>query len=391
MLTVTLVVNLPVGSPRAEAPQAVTQDQSVTLSAEAQRNAALVTGRAETGTLATFIEAMGQVLPVSGQMVTIHPAGSGKVLTVDVVPGQHVRKNGVLITYQNHSLHVIRLQLAKAKAAVATAKAAQMESAAAYERARKLSGSSVAVGEVKRRQELYQAATDALTARLSDLATIRHELEEEYNSVTEDDDRSETSEDETSRLLSPVDGEVQSVSIGVADDISPTSTPVTIVDLSSVWIASDILPEDAMRVKPGGVQMVTPPDGDPGKPLVSSILSISSVADPATGLVRVLSRISNESGALRPGMMLTTHLEGREAFSGPVLPADAIVEIDGQSMVFLPAGKDGFRPVRVRASRESDGKVVILSGLTAGQEVVMHGAFDLKAVLIMSNAPPDND
>ncbi|WP_256890171.1 efflux RND transporter periplasmic adaptor subunit [Acidomonas methanolica] len=371
-------------SARAEGAPA---DAVVTLGAAARQEAGLEIRKAAHGALARPIDAMGMLIPPPDRMVKIQPAGSGKVLTVDVLPGQKVKRGQILLTYQDHSLHLVRLQVAKAKAALASAQTNSAEAQAAYNRAKLLSGQVIAMGEVKRRLALAQAAADELTARQADLATLRHQLNEEYNSVTEADNRSETSDDETSRLLSPVAGEVQSIPVAVADNVEPTQIVATVVDFSRIWIAADVLPQDAERVDPTGMQESVAPDGTR---LRSPILSIAAAADPATGLVRVLSRADNSSGALRPGMMLHTTLPSRETVPGIILPADAVMTIDGRSVVFVPvddgSGTDGrFRMRPVEVGLETPDQAVIVSGLKPGEAVVTHGAFALKSVLLMGS------
>ena len=369
-------------------PPVSTQPVVVSLGAEAQRNAGLVVGQAQAGSLAGTIEAMAMIQPEASHLVRIHPAGSGKVLTVAVVPGQHVSAGDVLLTYQNHTLHMVRLQVSKARAALSTAQAALQNARATYERGRALEGGAVAVGETRRRFAALQAATDDVQARQADLDTLNHQLEQEYNSVTESDAGQHGRDDETSRIIAPGAGEVQTVSVAVADDISPNTELVVLADLSTVWIVSDILPQDAQRVQPGGVQ-VTVPEGQARTVLRSTITSIGYLADPSTGLVHVISRADNADGRLHPGMFLTTRLPTRDPVPGVVVPAAAVVDIDGVSTVFVAQGPEHFlaRPVRVGA--EQDGKAVILSGLTVDEPVVTQGAFTLKSVLLKSSMGDD--
>ncbi|NHN86444.1 efflux RND transporter periplasmic adaptor subunit [Acetobacter musti] len=355
------------------------------MGAAAQANAGLVISVAQHGMLGENLDAMGTVMSEASRVVRIHPAGSGKVLTIAVVPGQHVRRDEVLLTYQNHSLHLVRLEMAKAQSALSTARAAYQNAAAAYSRGRELEGTTVAAGETRRRLAAFRAADDDITARQADVDTLKHQLEEEYNSVTESDRGQTSPADEASSIISPTAGEVQSVSVGVADDISPATELVDLADMSSVWIVSDILPQDATQVVEGGEQTTELPADGAMTLLTSKITSVGDLADPATGLVRVISRVSNPGGRLHPGMFLNTHLPTRKQMEGIIVPEGAVTDIDGVSTVFLPAGPDRFRPREVRVGAESAGRKVIVSGLAAGDKVVTHGAFALKAIMQISD------
>lgn len=357
----------------------------ITMGAAAQANAGLVVSVVHQGALGKNLDAMGTVTAEASRVVRIHPAGSGKVLSIAVVPGQHVRKGEVLLTYQDHSLHLVRLEMVKAESALSTAQAAYQNAAAAYSRGRALEGATVAAGETKRRLAAFNAAKDEIAARQADVDTLRHQLEEEYNSVTESDKNQTSPTDETSAIISPTAGEVQSVLVGIADDLSPAIEVVTLTDMSSVWIVSDILPQDAAQVAEGGEQSTELVSASGKTLLTSKITSVGDMADPATGLVHVISTVPNPEGRLHPGMFLNTHLPTREKTEGIIVPDSAVTEIDGVSTVFLPVGPNRFRPQEVRVGAESAGQKVIVSGLSAGDSIVTHGAFALKAIMQISD------
>ncbi len=352
----------------------------------AQSNSALVIAIAKSGTLGKILDAMGTVTAEAGHVVRIHPAGSGKVLHIAVVPGQHVRKGETLLTYQDHSLHLVRLEMTRAQAALATAQAASQNASAAYRRGHELEGTTVAAGETKRRLAVFQAARDDVIARQADVDTLKHQLEEEYNSVTESDKAQTDPQDETSSIIAPTTAEVQNVFVGVADDVSPATELMGLTDMSSVWIVSDILPQDAAQVVEGGEQ-TTELVSDTGTTLLTSrITSISDLADPTTGLVRVISRTPNPDGRLHPGMFLNTQLPLREKTTGIIVPESALTEINGVSTVFVSVGPNQFRPREVHVGAAGNGQSVITTGLSPGEKIVTHGAFALKAAMLVSDA-----
>lgn len=137
---------------------------AITMNPAAQQNAGLTTTVVRQGVFVQRLDAMGTVTAEGSRIVHIHPAGSGKVLTVAVVPGQHVHKGDVLLTYQDHSLHLVRLQMIRMRANLATAQASYQNALATYNRGRELEGATVAAGETKRRFAALKAARDDVTA-----------------------------------------------------------------------------------------------------------------------------------------------------------------------------------------------------------------------------------
>ena len=68
-----------------------------------------------------------------------------------------------------------------------------------------------------------------------------------------------------------------------------------------------------------------------------------------------------------------------------VVPTDAIQNIDGENMVFVPE-EDGFKPLEVTLGKNVNGRTAILAGLRKGDRYVAKGAFALKAVIVTSGA-----
>jgi multidrug efflux pump subunit AcrA (membrane-fusion protein) len=69
----------------------------------------------------------------------------------------------------------------------------------------------------------------------------------------------------------------------------------------------------------------------------------------------------------------------------PTVPAAAVVRHEGQAFVFVPEGDGRYRRVNVEAGADSNGLVEVKSGLEAGQQVVVKGAFTLKSELLLED------
>ncbi|GBQ79472.1 heavy metal/cation efflux pump CzcB/HlyD [Gluconacetobacter johannae DSM 13595] len=358
------------------------EEPVVTLAAAVQASEDLTVVPVRRGTVSRTLTALAHVEADGRRVVHVRSAGSGKIRVVAVMPGSHVARGDRLIDYQDHALHVARLQAVQMRAALAEAIAARGEAAAGYERARLLSGSTVSAGEARRRLSVLQQATDLVRSRQADVDTLDHRFAEEFNSTTE-----RGGQGEMSSLISPLTGTVLTVAAGVDDDIVSGQDLVTVADLSRVWLVSEVTPDDARRLAPGaGVTAVLP--GEDGNPPISMpvtrIDTIDGAASPATGLVRVIATVANPDGALRPGTLLDARLATTESASGLIVPTEAVQRIDGRDMVFLRTGKESFRPVAVRTGLGSDDETAIVSGLRAGDMVVSHGGFALKSVMLLA-------
>ncbi|MEN3177438.1 MULTISPECIES: efflux RND transporter periplasmic adaptor subunit [Acetobacteraceae] len=354
--------------------------RSVHLDAAAQASEKLSIIQVVSGTLQASIPAMASVTSNTARSVAIRPAGSGKVTDVSITPGQQVRQGQVMITYTDHTLHELYLQQDQARAALASARAALTEATKAYQRGRALDGSTVSTGEVQRRLAARQQAEAALAARQADIGTIEHRLHEEFTSVTET-----IGHGEDSRLISPVNGVVQSLATAVAADVTAGETVAVVTDLSTVWIVAQIRPQDAAMLAVGGRVTVRPSGNANVAPLVTTISTIDGMADPATGLLRVVSVVENHTIPLRPGEMLDAQIETTHGVSGLIVPTTAIQDIAGHSIVYVPDGKGAFQAHEIRILLATDDQAVIESDLHAGEQVVGAGSFALKGTALLAD------
>lgn len=335
------------------------------------------------GTVFPSIPVVCQVIPDTTRLVHIHPVGSGKVLAVLVQPGTHVRQGQPLLRYQDHSLHAAQLQDAQIQAALTAAIAAQHDAAQAVQRAQLLAGQAVSIAELHRRQDALAQANANVRTRQADADTLGHRFKEEFNSVSEQGARK--GRDETSTLIAPVDGVVQTLDISVAADLSPAQDVMTLADLSSVWVVSDVTPEQAAHIQPGAQQSTVTTAG----PVISHINTVGAMASALTGLVRLISIVPNPTGALVPGMVLNGTLAGKDGVRGLVVPSEAIQKIAGQSVVFIQKDNTHYHPVVVDVAMDNGEQAVIHTGLKEGEHVVAHGSFALRSVVELAGMDAD--
>ena len=184
-------------------------------------------------------------------------------------------------------------------------------------------------------------------------------------------------------IASPFAGIVVSRNVSLGEMAGPADTLFTVADLSRVWIELDVFERNLASVRVGQAVTVTT-TAYPQRTFPGRIVYIGDVLDPSRRTVRARVQIPNTDGALKPGMFATAaiHLEG----GGPplvVVPQEAIQEVGGRTVVFVPGDRPGeFRTVQVQVGESlPGGRVVLLSGLRAGQRLVVTGAFALRSEL----------
>ncbi len=153
---------------------------------------------------------------------------------------------------------------------------------------------------------------------------------------------------------------------------------LTVADLSHVWVICDVYENDLANVHLGqhaDIQL----NAFPGKVFFGTISDIGAQLDPSLRTAKVRIQVQNPGNLLRIGMFATATLQVSRAVQQTAVPTTAILQLHDRSYVFEPSNTPGtFRRVEVKTGRTLDaGMVVILSGLGAGQQMVMN-ALDLQ-------------
>jgi membrane fusion protein, multidrug efflux system len=117
----------------------------------------------------------------------------------------------------------------------------------------------------------------------------------------------------------------------------------------------------------------------PGETFRGEVVSVANEIDPVTRAFRVRALVPNRERKLRPGMLLTLSLAGRER-DALVVPEEALLTRGREHSVFVvePAG-EAVKAVRrvVRLGIRVPGAVEIVEGLGRDEQIVTHGAFRL--------------
>ena len=179
------------------------------------------------------------------------------------------------------------------------------------------------------------------------------------------------------RVRAPISGKVLEVNVAPGEYRNDTGTPLmTIADLSRVWIASDV-PESAIRFIHVGGRVTITMVAYPTEELEGRVARIADVLDPQTRTVKVYVDMANPGGRFRPEMFVTIRHTGAPRPT-PVLPIGAVVQEYGHPIVFLERTPGRFERREVVLGPRAGAFMPIVSGVRAGERVVVDGGVLLK-------------
>jgi len=295
---------------------------------------------------------------------------AGRVMSVLVKLGDSVDQGATILKLQSSDADAAVANYAQAQAAVAQARSVLLKATADLDRARDLYehkaiankdvlNDEAVVAQGQSALEQAQAAERQALQRLQLLGLKPGEYGQQLT------------------VTAPISGKILDVTVVPGEYRNDLSASLmTIADLSTVWAAADV-PETDIRFIRMGEPLDVELSAFPGETFHARVTRIADTVDPQTRTVKVSAELSNAQGRLRPEMYGQIRHVGAMARL-PVVPAGAVVQNEGASIVYREIAAGSFEPVKVTVGDRVGDRVVVQSGLSVGDRIVTEGALLLK-------------
>lgn len=179
-------------------------------------------------------------------------------------------------------------------------------------------------------------------------------------------------------VTAPVSGKVLEVTVVPGEYRNDLSASLmTIADLNSVWAVSDV-PETDIRFIRMGEPLDVQLSAYPGETFRAKVTRIADTVDPQTRTVKVSAELRNPQGRLRPEMYGQIQHVGAMA-KLPVIPAGAVIQNEASSVVYREISAGVFEPVTITVGDRMGDRIVVRSGISAGDRIVTEGVLLLRA------------
>ncbi len=343
---------------------------------------------ARTGTAA----APGAVLNASGYVTarrraTVSSKVTGKVLEVDVEEGRAVRKGQVLARLDDSQM---RAALAVAEAQLESARRGMAEDEA---RLREAERTMARRDELIKQQVIGRAELDSARSEVESLRA-RIDLAHQQVKVSESLVNQRRVDLADMVVRAPFDGVAISKDAQPGEMISPVSAGggftrsgiATIVDMTSLEIEVDVSESYINRVRPDQpVEAVL--DAYPDWRIPAHVITTVPTADRQKATVKVRIGFESLDARILPDMgVKVSFLAERTPGESPgsatprarlLVPKAAVRSADGRDVV-LVLKTDRVERRAVKVGADDGDQVEVLSGLTAGEQVIVEGPATLK-------------
>ncbi len=162
---------------------------------------------------------------------------------------------------------------------------------------------------------------------------------------------------------------LRQISVG---SLLQSSTVITTLDDLSVMKVDFTIPETLLSVIHVDQPVRALSDAWPGRAFAGKVTAIDTRLDSRTRSATIRAVVENPDLVLRPGMLMKVSVDRGEAPSLQV-PEEAIVQKGDDHFVFVVAEDSVAHQVEVTVGRRRVGYIEVLSGLDAGQRVVVNG------------------
>ena len=364
------MANMPgMGAPPAPAPTGPASGAVVvSLSRDAVERAGIVVTAVSTGVGAGSVRIPGRVEPNAYREVIVTPVAAGRVTRVNVQLGDAVRRGQTIA-------QIYSPELADAQTRYLSAQAELEAASQQLRRTERL----VEIGAASRQE--FEAVRADHTTRATAVQGARSQLV--LLGMTSGAIKTLSAPSEitaTTSVPAPIDGVITERAANVGLNVDSSSELFTVVDLSTVWIVGDLYEKDFRRVRVGTAAVITT-SAYPDEVLRGKVSYIDPEVNVDTRTARVRVEVRNPDRRLRLGMFADMQMNNAEGTQLAIVPRSAVQTLGDRNVVYVADGEQPgqFVEREVTLGKTSGENVEVLSGVKAGENVVAHGSFFVRA------------
>ena len=295
----------------------------------------------------------GTVLADQDAVITAEVAG--RVQRVEVQNGAVVKQGQTLITLNSSDYETARQA---AEASLHKAQAARELAASTLSRIQALyEGQAVS-------QQNYEDAQIALKVANADEQAAQAGYAQAERAV------------QKTNIVAPISGAIYNCSVLTGQMASPGLPLMMIADTREVEVRFEIPQQDVNNTPRPGLTATIQLEGQ-SDTMEGQLNSISPVANPASRSFEARVQVKNDANLLKPGMFVQVKLYTGQVKKMITVPARAVLNVEGEYYVFL-AAENGAQKRQVKTGASVGDRVEILSGLSAGEQLIVSGVNQLQ-------------
>jgi cobalt-zinc-cadmium efflux system membrane fusion protein len=315
---------------------------------------ALKTAVARMTAIDDVLEIPARIAADPGRVVRVFPPAGGRLLRVEVRPGDQVERGRPVAILESSDIWQARSDFDKARAE-------DDKLGRTFKRTKLLFEHKV-ISE----REFEDAQANSLEASSElDRAGARLRL----LGASPDNNSNQVS------LRAPISGTVLGIGAATGEISKSTDNSeaiCTIADLSTIWIIGDIYEKDLASVQPGSSVEITV-SAYPGDTWTGKVDQVSAAVDPATRTLKLRIVMPNPGRKFKPDMFGSIRVR-RHQTQAMLIPSAAVLHEGGDTAVMVQTAAGKYERRLIQERPLNDRETVVLDGLRPGEQVVTEGA-----------------
>lgn len=310
---------------------------------------------AETRTIGSAVLVSGNLDPAD--VVEVKSQIAGTITGVRVDRGSPVNRGDVLAVIEAQG---IRSQAAGAEAQVGAARAQLSVAQQRLEASKKLfDAGAISSIEYKTAQANVEAAEAQVAAARANAASANESAAR-------------------ATITAPISGVVSVRAVNGGEAVATNTALFTIVNSNELELHGQVGVTEAGRIRVGHPVTFTL-DGYPNQMLRGSVARIDPTADPGTRQVGVYVRLANQGHRIVGGQYARGRIETGGTTTAVVVPEAAIAsrQADSATVYVILGNRVARRPIIAGPRDDATGLVAVLSGLKAGDRVLLNPSSDI--------------
>jgi membrane fusion protein (multidrug efflux system) len=271
---------------------------------------------------------------------------SGKIVEICFTEGTHVRKGELLAKINDRPLQA---QLQKLEAQIPLAKDRVFRQRALLDKD--------AVS-----QEAYEQVTTEYDKLMADIELVKANIAQ-------------------TELRAPFDGIIGLRYVSEGSYTSPTSTIAKLTKISPIKIDFPVPEQYADDITPG-THIIFRLTGSL-RDYHATVYAVESKIEIETRSLKVRAVYPNPDESIKPGRYASVELTKKEIRNALAIPSEALIQEMGKSLVYLYKSGEA-QPVEVIRGLRTESQIQIISGLHAGDTVIVSGIMQLRTGLPVS-------
>lgn len=175
-------------------------------------------------------------------------------------------------------------------------------------------------------------------------------------------------------LYAPYKGTVMHKNVVEGQKIMPGMELMKISNLNLLWLYADIYEFELAKIKLGAEAKINF-NFMPGRTYNGKVDFIYPTIDQKTRTAKVRINVNNPDGELKPAMLATVTIIGKDLGMHPTVPEESIIRGGKNDIVIVDLGEGKFKPQPVKLGSYADGYYQILKGLNEGTKIVTSAQF----------------